>query len=136
MDWASRLILSLKMHGEAVFLSNSKVQFWISVIWQVFSYCKMKKVSTGFSVKSSWEIHWTIMFQKDVVCHRQYVWTNLNVSVNAVIISENFLKANHKNLILSHSAWRFSDNKSKKIKMSDFDVTDFLVKIAHSAKSK
>ena len=76
------------------------------------------------------------MFQKDVVCHRQYVWTNLNVSVNAVIISENFLKANHKNLILSHSAWRFSDNKSKKIKMSDFDVTDFLVKIAHSAKSK
>ena len=32
---------------EAVFLSNHKVQFWISVIWQVFSfgspYCKMKK---------------------------------------------------------------------------------------------
>ena len=57
---------------EAGFLSNHKVQFWISVIWQVFSfgspYCKMKKVSADFSVKSSWEVHWIIMFQKDAVC--------------------------------------------------------------------
>ena len=37
---------------EAIFLSNCKVQFWISVIWQVFSfrspYCKMKKVCRFF----------------------------------------------------------------------------------------
>ena len=57
---------------KAVFLSNQKVQFWIFVIWQFFSfrspYCKMKKVSANVSVKSSWEVHWIIMLQKDAVC--------------------------------------------------------------------
>jgi hypothetical protein len=55
----------------SIFLSNHKVQFWISVIRQVFSfgspYCGMKKVSADFSVKSSWEVHWIIMFQEDAV---------------------------------------------------------------------
>ena len=54
------------------FFQIAKMKFWIlpfdefcgsesvSVEW--------KKVSADFSVKSLWEIHWTIMFQKDLVC--------------------------------------------------------------------
>ena len=77
---------------EAVFLSNHKVQSWISVIWQVFSfgspYYKMKKVSADFCVKSSWEVHW--MFQEDAVCSVSYAmlpagrlnWFNSSKALN------------------------------------------------------
>ena len=43
MDLASRLIWSWQNSMEAVFLSNHKVQFWISVIWQVFSFGSNEK---------------------------------------------------------------------------------------------
>ena len=68
MDLASRLIWSWQNSTEAVFLSNRKVQFWISVIWQVFSFWFTVKWEKYFSVKSSWEVHWIVMFQKDAVC--------------------------------------------------------------------
>ena len=68
MDLASRLIWSWQNSTEAVFLSNRKVQFWISVIWQVFSFRFTVKWEKYFSVKSSWEVHWIVMFQKDAVC--------------------------------------------------------------------
>ena len=73
MDLASRLIWSWQNSTEAVFLSNRKVQFWISVIWQVFSFWFTVKWEKYFSVKSSWEVHWIVMFQKDAVCRSAYV---------------------------------------------------------------
>jgi len=68
-DLASRLIWSWQNSTEAVFSSNRKVQFWISVIWQVFSFWFTVKWEKYFSVKSSREVHWIVMFQKDAVCY-------------------------------------------------------------------
>ena len=77
MDLASRLIWSWQNSMEAVFLSNHKVHFCISVIWQVLSFRFTVKWEKYFSVKSSWEVHWIVMFQKDAVCicSGPYPWT-------------------------------------------------------------
>ena len=53
---------------EAVFLSNRKSAVLNFCLLTSFFFCKMKTVNTHFSAKSSWEVHWIVMFQKDAVC--------------------------------------------------------------------
>ena len=47
---------------------NSKLHF---VIWRKKAASIESKSKTIFSVKSSWEVHWIIMFQKDLVWNLQ-----------------------------------------------------------------
>ena len=96
MDLASRLIWNLRIacwqnSTETVFWSNCKVQFWTFVIWQLFfsnhnvitDLLRRETTCTYFSVKSSREVHWIIMFQKDAVClmvHPHHILTTLPLS--------------------------------------------------------
>ena len=64
-----------KLSGRSFFLSYSQSTILISVIYltsfffsiTILLVQKIRSLQI-FSVKSSWEFHWMIMFQKDVVC--------------------------------------------------------------------
>ena len=48
-------------------------QFFCQITKCSFRFCHLTSFAkeTNFSVKSSWEVHWILMFQKDAVC---FVW--------------------------------------------------------------
>ena len=58
------------------------ITLWFHEFFNCFQYCQAQKFSADFSVKSSWEVRWIVMFQMDAVCNVVEVWWLYNQICN------------------------------------------------------